>query len=123
MLFEYRKSLASEGPGYVFTEYHLDELPDGWLFNEEHLFDSQRWHDAQHDMYADILVAAIKYGCVGVWNGGNRWYYVHPSTRNHLMQVTCWDAQGPVGHTSVASGDGLAREIGWNDLTVYRMVA
>lgn len=99
--------------------YHLDDYPDGWLFDPEHDEDWRRWHEEHDRMCREILVAAIRCGCVRVSHEGSRiWYYVHHSTRRDLMQVTCWDEHGPVGHVEVADGRQLAREISWREVTV-----
>lgn len=123
-MYEYHKTAYPVEMRCEFTDYRIDDFPSEWLFDTEHITAWEEWHEQLSKMYADVLVQAIKHGCVGIRRPDSKvWYYVHNSTRGSFMQVTCWDDQGPVGHADVASGDSLAREIGWHAMTVYKMAA
>lgn len=48
-----------------------------------------------------IMRMALDNGCVELRNGSPAWYYLHPSVRGYLLQMTVWDEFGPVRHYNV----------------------
>ena len=99
--------------------YRLEDFPDEWLFDPEHLGEWEEWHAEHERMYREILLLACGSGCVRIGHEGSSiFYYLHRSTRFDGMQLTCWDDVGPVGHTDVTDGRRLAREVMWREVEV-----
>lgn len=99
--------------------YRLEDFPDEWLFDPEHLSEWEEWHAEHERMYREILLLACRRGCVRITHATSRiFYYLHQSTRFDGMQLTCWDEMGPVGHTDVTDEGKLAREVMWREVDV-----